>query len=222
MPGYAEAVRREEELRAVPFLGVGERVAGLPVAPLTLRRVQWLTLVRSPFLTRLTADVLLTKPDIADDIVLFLWIVSPGFEAGNDRAKKRFYKTHGEVMAAEALKVIQELLDYVAEAFLDAGCETLDDRNARSYYAEAAGLVVFFHHNFGLQIDVWENSRWRNLVRKLTGQPNVLDIPLRLAFQLVRAHQRSKNPEVTFYNRLSQPKIDAWLTNLNQPQPKRN
>ena len=91
-PGYLEAALREDLIRATPFLGIEERINGLPVMPLTLRMVQWLGMVRSPFLSKLPADVLITKPDIAADIMMFFWIVSPSFKIGNEKAKKRFYK----------------------------------------------------------------------------------------------------------------------------------
>ncbi len=214
VPGYDEATRREEELRSLAFLGLEERIAGLPAAALTLRRLQWLTLVKSPFLASLPADALLEKPNVAADIILFLWIVSPQFEAGNEKAKRKFYKTHGAVMKADAKNLIQEILDYVDEAFLDSGYGGAGEQ--RSYYSTAAALIGFFHKNYGLQIDVWENSRLRNFFRRITGQPNVMDIPLKVAFQLIRVHQRQVNPEATFYNRLSQPKVDAWLNNLNR------
>jgi len=215
VPGYAEAARREEDIRAVPFLGLDERIAGLPAASLTLRRVQWLTMVRSPFLLKVGTSTLLDKPNLAADIILFLWIVSPKFEAGNERAKKRFYKSHGGVMKQDAVKVVTEILEYVEEAFLDAAERDRTD-DPRSYYSTAAGLVGFFHQHYGLQVDVWENSWARRMARLLTGQPNVLDIPLKIAFQLIRVHQKSVNPEMLLHNRLTQPCVDKWLTELNR------
>jgi hypothetical protein len=212
-PGYAEAARREDELRSVPFLGLDERIAGLPAAPLTLRRVQFLTMVKSPMLAKLDIPTLIDKPGIAEDIMAFLWIVSPKFEAGNARAKKKFFKTHGQVLKMDAAKVIGEALEYVEEAFMDAGDS---DGEQRNYYSTAAAVVGFFSRNYGLQIDVWENSPIRRLIRKWSGQPNILDIPLKIAFQLIRVHQKSNNPEATFQNRLSQPKVDEWIAGMNQ------
>lgn len=213
VPGYAEAARREDDLRAVPFLGVEERLAGLPAAPLTLRRVQWLTFCRSPFLLKLDAEALMEKPDIAADIMLFLWIVSPQFQPGSERARNRFFVANRAVMKLDARKVIQDALDYVEEGFLDGGENSGEE--SRSYYSTSAAIVGFFHRHYGLQIDVWENGWARNLVRKLTGQPNVLDIPLRIAFQLIRVHQKHINPEAILHNRLTQPKVDEWLKTLN-------
>ena len=212
-PGYAEAARREDEIRAVPFLGIEERIAGLPAQPLTLRKVQWLTMTKSPFLLRVTSDDLIYKPDLCNDIVTFLWIISPKFMPGNKRNKKQFNKKYLPlVLSLEAPLVVREILEYVDESFLDAGEAGQDQR---SYYCTAASLVGFFHRNYGLQIDVWENHWARRIIRKLTGQPNIMDIPLKIAFQLIRSHQQSESPGASFHNRLSQPKVDAWLTELN-------
>lgn len=216
IPGYAQAALRENELRAVPFLGLPEHIGGVPAAPLTLRRVQWLTFCRSPFLLKLDAEALEAKPDIAADTLLFLWIVSPEFKPGNLRARDRFFDRHRHVLKLKALTVIQDALDYVQEAFLDAGDDTPD--YSRSYYSSAAAVVGFFHRHYGLPIDVWDNSWVRRLSRKLSGQPNALDIPLRIAFQLIRVHQKHVNPEQTFFNRLSQPAIDRYLAELNAPK----
>jgi len=214
-PGYLEAALREDLIRATPFLGLDERINGLPARPLTLRMVQMLGMVKSPFLTSLPADVLLTKPDITTDVMTFLWVVSPSFSIENKKAKSKFFKTYGKILQDEPKKVIQEIIDYVDEAFLDSG-ESNKEGDQRSYYSTAASVVGFFVRNYGLQIDVWENSFWRNIIRKLTGRPNAMDIPLKIAFQLIRVHQKHQNPETIFYNKLTQPKIDEWLNNLNK------
>lgn len=208
-PGYAEAEQREEELRAIPFLGIPETICGVKVAPLTLRRLQWLTMIKSPFLMRLEPEVLATKPDIGSDIERFLWCVSPKFNAGDEKARKRF----GKQKLKNHANVIKEICEYMDEAFLDRG---ESDMSSRSFYSAAAALVCFFHHNYGLSIDVWDNSWLRNLGRKFSGKPNILDIPLRIAFQLVKAHGKSVNPDATFLNRLSQPKIDDFMASLNK------
>ena len=68
VPGWSEAARRENEIRALPFLGLPEPVAGIDCAPLTLRRLMWLNMVKSPFLMELTTEQLLAKPEIAGDV----------------------------------------------------------------------------------------------------------------------------------------------------------
>ena len=220
IPGYAEKVRREEEIRAIAFLGIPETIGGLPVAALTLRRVQWLSMMQSPFLRTVPVAVLLEKPDIATDIIGFLWVVSPLFRAGDARRRQRFNKKYAAILKQPAEKVLTEIMEYVEEAFLDSGEKDLSG-DQRSYYSSAASIVGFFHRHYGLPLDCWQNDPVRNWYRRITGQVNPLDLPLKLAFQLIRVHQRSVNPELKFTNRLSEPVIKNHFAELNK-QFKRN
>jgi hypothetical protein len=213
-PGYAEAARREDEIRALPFLGLDELICGLPAKPLTLRKVQWLSMVKSPFLSKLPAKSLIEKAQIADDVIMFLWIISPQFKPGNKKAQRKFVKTYKHLMDKNALEICEEIVEYVEESFLDSG-ESTNEGDQRSYYSATALIISFFHANYGMPIDVWENSLWRNLYRKITGQLNVFDVPLKIVFQLIRVHQKNQNPEMILHNRLSQPKLDEWLAGLN-------
>lgn len=205
-PGYAEAARRERELRDVPFLGLPETVGGVDCAALTLRRLMWLQLIKSPFLYDIPTETLCEKPGIENDVVAFLWIVSPEFAPGNERRKKQCYKRMGKtVLALPIGKAIAEIKEYLDEAWMDAP----EGRGERSFYSAGASLTVFFAKHFGLGLDVWENSRWRNLLRRLTGQPNPLDIPLRICWQLQRAHANSQH-STTWTNKLSDAALKAW------------
>jgi hypothetical protein len=117
-------------------------------------------------------------------------------------------------MDKNALEICEEIVEYVEESFLDAG-ESTNEGDQRSYYSATASIILFFHANYGMPIDVWENSLWRNLYRKITGQLNVFDVPLKIVFQLIRVYQKNQNPEMILHNRLSQPKLDEWLAGLN-------
>lgn len=191
-PGFAEAARRERELRDIPWLGLPENVGGVLCAPLTLRRVLWLQLTKTPFMAEIPAEALAQKPGIENDIVSFFWIVSEKFVPGSKRHQRRWEKKNGPaIMRMEVLKAVQEIKTYLDEAFMDAsdgpGCD-------RSFYSNVAAIAVFFSKHFGLGIDAWENSWLRNLQRRLTGKPNPIDVPLRLYWQLQRAHINANNP----------------------------
>ena len=220
VPGYAGAARRESEIRDVPFLGQPEIVAGIDCAPLTLRRVLWLQLTKSPFLFDLTFKQLATHPNLANEIIHFYWVVSPEFEAGNQRARKKFLKrTAKKLWRANLFRLTYRIQKYMQAAWLDAG--EAGERK-KSFYSSAAALTEFFNREYGLPIDVWENSRWRNFVRRLTGQPNILDMPLKIAWQLLRARRAAKQPDVMFSNRLSDPLVQKHFRNLNAGVPRLN
>ena len=219
VPGYAEAARRENELRDVPFLGQPERVAGVDCAPLTLRRVLWLQLTRSPFIYNLTFKQLATHPNLANEIIHFYWVCSPEFVAGNKRARKKFLKRTAKTLyRANLLRMTYQIRKYMTAAWLDAG----EGERKKSFYSSAAALTEFFAREYGLPADVWENSWWRNVIRRLTGQPNVLDVPLKIAWQLLRARRAARQPDVVFANRLSDPVLKNHLRQLNAGVPRLN
>ena len=204
-PGYREAALRERELRDVPFLGLPEAVAGIECAPLTLRRVLWLQLTKSPFLYRVPVADLCEKPGITDDVVAFFWICAPEFSVGNNRQRAKFNRRIAPLLKCKMAEVITAIMEYLDESWMDAG----SGKSTRSYYSAAASLTVFFAKNFGQPLDVWENSWWRNWMRRLTGKTNPLDIPLKIAWQFMRAHRSSIEP-TTFENPLTDAAIFAW------------
>lgn len=204
-PGYAEAARRERELRDVPFLGLGEIVAGIDCEPLTLRKVIWLQLTKSPFLYELPVEALRDKPGIASDTVNFFWICSKEFNPKSKRARAKFDRRIKPLIKKDFGEVAKGIAEYIDEAWMDAGRGS----DGRSFYSAAASLTVFFAKNFGQGFDVWENSKLRNFLRVITGKPNAMDIPLKIAWQLMRAHRNTTEP-TTFENRLTDAAIDGW------------
>ena len=204
-PGYAEAARRERELRDVPFLGLPEIIAGIDCEPLTLRKVLWLQLTKSPFLYSIPQSELCQKPGISDDILAFYWICSPEFEPTSKRARAKFDERIAPLLKKDVGEVVKAIVEFLDESWMDAG----RGGDGRSFYSAGASLTVFFSKHFGLPADVWENSRWRNFIRWLTGKPNPLDIPLKIAWQLMRAHRNSSDP-TTFENRLTDAAISGW------------
>jgi len=211
-PGYAEAARREREIRDVPFLGLPETVAGIDCAPLTLRRLMWLQMVKCPFLTSATVEQLKAKPNIAADIVGFFWVVSPLFDAGNKRKRKRFDRQleKAGLMKMDGNHVISEIKTYMDESFLDSE----EGPAEKSFYSNAASIGFLCHKLFGLEIDLWENSWLRRIYRHMTGRPNAIDIPLKIVRQYVRAHRNSQNPTI-FTNRLSDERVKEWMRGMN-------
>lgn len=74
--GYNAAAEEERKLRAVPLVGIGELIAGIPCAELTPRRLEWLRLFGNPFIC---------GGAVSDSSVMqFLWLVSPQFKPGKE------------------------------------------------------------------------------------------------------------------------------------------
>ena len=112
IPGYREAVEREQEIRETAFLDLTHFICGVEVVPLTPRKFLFLSLCKSPFVT---GDV-----PTAAEVMQFLWVISPKFKAGNDwstrRARDRFIRRHASLPYSQC---VNEILQFIDEAFTD-------------------------------------------------------------------------------------------------------
>jgi hypothetical protein len=197
---YAEAVARENEIRGAACLGINEIICGLEVKPLCAAHVRLLSVVRSPFLGRYPVAALCEKPDIVTDIMRFLWIASPMYEAGsrasaappprrrfefekNYRARcaaaltprDTFNVTFAPILKLPVGQVVSEILQFVDEAYTDAEEGT---REQTSYYAFEASIAHELATTYpaSFRIDFWNSNCPR--------EKNPLLAPLKLVFQL--------------------------------------
>ena len=212
-PGYVEAVARENNVRAAACLGLTERICGVEVLPLTARMVRLLAVCNSPHLMRsIKPEVLATRPGIHADAVAFLWIVSPKFKAGNLKARARFLKSIRHVYKLPMDVVCKEIAEYLDEAYLDAGHPDITEK---SYYAFEISIVNGLHRAWGLPVDFWENHWLRNLIRRFSGKPCPLDVPLKIIWQNQKEQARHANAQTTLSNE-SDKKLADGLAALNQ------
>jgi hypothetical protein len=180
-PGYAEAVARENEIRGAACLGINETICGLDVKPLCAAHVRLLSLVNSPFLGKYPVATLCQKPGILNDIMLFLWIVSPMYEAGarvrkhrwqRKTARDRFTEAFAPLLKQKLDKVVTEILEYVEEAYIDAEDS---GENSKSFYAFEISIAHELHEHYGFRVDFWNNP---------PAHQNPLLVPLKIVFQL--------------------------------------
>lgn len=185
IPGQAEAFASERKDRAVALLGLGELIAGINVAPLTPRRLEWLRAVGNPF-------VVGGKVSPAA-ILQFLWLIHEDFKPGED-ALTNFVQSHAGLDADELRDGIDEYLD---RAFLDS------PRGAPGtpYYAP----TVSYYHSL---VIAYPGGGW-TLER-------VLDTPLTVIFQLIKADDRYNGRLV--YNGRSDKVAGDWLDEQNTPE----
>lgn len=179
IPGYAEAVARERFLRAAAFVADREYLCGLPVLPLSIWHVMALDTIGSPFVTR-------AEGVTADDVLNFLWIVSPRYTA-NRLERRWFWLTKVRKLKAEA--AIKAIADYVSEAYGDAPGGS---RGGPSYYSNAAGLVDALASAYG-----WSER-------------DILKLPLKRAFQYAKAIADRISPNAVLWNPSDRIKGD-WL-----------
>ena len=189
-PGYAEAVARENTIRAAACLGVNEKICGLEVRPLTAWLYRWLALVRSPFLIPgMTAGALVEKPEIVNDVMAFLWIVSPMFVPGARQrerwwqrrtARDRFNMAFAPILQQRVDDVCREILEYVDEAFVDAGAP--DPGGDKNYFAFEVEIADELHRHYGYRVDFW---------RAPADGMNPVHVPLKLIFQFRKRRRQA-------------------------------
>ena len=196
VPGFAEAETRESELRDDAFLGVPEWICGFEVSPLTTRHVLWLSLVNSPFLTKLKPTALIKKPDIAADIARCLRILAPDFSPLAKAKRFRRYRHSVYGNKTGSLEMLQALTGYFDDAFMDSPGGYVG--YSKSYYSFAASIVHVLCSRYHLTID------------------QALDTPLKVVFQLMKVIRKSENPPALLSNRSEQLQSD-WLDQRNRP-----
>lgn len=195
-PGYTEAVARENISRAAACLGVPETICGVDVKSLTGRHIRLLCIAGSPFLLRdVTANELCNNPIIDVHVMTFLWILSPKFCA-SQRKRNRFFKSIRHVAKMKVNDVVKQIMDYVTEAYFD---ESKGDEK-KSFYSFEIGIVQNLHRSWGLPVDMWENHWLRNMIRRFSGKPNPLDVPIKILFQLQKAERRAADPACILSN----------------------
>ncbi len=164
---HEEAVSSEQKDRDVGMLGLPELIAGIEVAPLTIRRLSLLTVAKNPFAC--------WKPEYfsqapIESMLEFVWYVRPEFAFQDDEKRLAALALLVLVDAEELREGIRQYLD---RAFLD--CAMASD--GVSFYSLAAG----FYHSLNTS---YPNAGWtRNMV---------LDEPLRAITQIVRAASEAK------------------------------
>lgn len=178
IPGYAEAVKRENEIRDASFLGIEERINGVEVKPFTLRHMNALDSMRSPFLLDRKIGMEIATPQ---DVAIFLWNVSPQFRVirtGWDVfTHYRFIRSLRRLKFDETCKAI---FDYVEEAFQDSPAgSSRKSMPFASYVAHIIDWIASTYH--------WDDD-------------DILDKPLKRIFQYIRCIQRRTDGKAMFFN----------------------
>jgi hypothetical protein len=109
IPGYAEALARERELRELVFAEACAPIAGVEVTPLTLRKLAYLRIAGNRFVTG-------SGPVTAAHAVLFLWVASRAFVPFDLVARNKFINSASRLPASDVYDGIRA---YLADAFFD-------------------------------------------------------------------------------------------------------
>jgi len=206
IPGYAEAVARQDLVRDAAFLGVPETLCGLVVSPLTFRHLLWLQTIQSPFIGCRPPDLKTMAVDVAAFFKTLAPLSHPSYMSHLSPADledlKTFMAKVGRLKGPVALKAIREFVD---ESFLDAPGG--GDGSAASYYSIGAALT----HRLC--------AHYAGLDPNPMNYPAAVDIPLKAGFQLIKCLRREENPKAILFNGFSDRAKGRWLNTLNPISP---
>ncbi len=184
-PDYRQALDREELIRSAAFLGVTELIGGVEVMPLTLEHLCRLQCVGSPFVSGGTP--------LPQDVVLFLWAVSPDYDPKSRWRRYWFCRSVRKLNYAKAVEAINE---YLNEAFEDAPAEQSLGFTA-PYWSSYASIVALLAGEFG-----WTERA-------------ITQMPLKRIWQYVRIAKKRLNPQETFTNKHSERVRRLCLDRIN-------
>lgn len=181
VPGYVDAVARENFLRRESFFGLTENIACFEVSQITLERILVLQIADNPFLCG--GEI---KPEA---VAQFLWIMSPQYRPDSPFRRSMFlrrcrkfvlprpplFKTR-RTIARWKLRCEKSVIEFAkAELAINAFLEEqFIDRphygapGTKSYYCDIIGLCADFGREYG----------WTESV--------TLKIPIRRIFQYIK------------------------------------
>ena len=187
IPGYREAVERENSVRDAAFLDLPEFICGTQVNQITPQHFLILDGIGSPFVSGGTPT--------AEDVVKFLWILSPEFcrptSIWNRIRRWRFTVSCRNI---DFFKAIGAIVRFIRETFHDSPGGT-GPRSA-PIASCVAGPVHVLANKYG-----WSEAE-------------ILNLPYKRIFQYFRLIQIQANPKVITFN--SSDHVRAkWLDEIN-------
>lgn len=180
---FASALASERKDRAVAMLGLPELINGVEVKALTRRILEWLTIAGNPFIVG--GEI---KPEA---LLQFVWHVSPSFKPFATSEERQVFIAPFFAMDKDELR--EGIEKYLDRAFLDAPT----GEAGTQYYSATAGL----YHALNT---CYPNAGWT--------LDTVLDLPLRIGFQLIKAADKAAGCMVL--NRRSSPLISQYLSEI--------
>ena len=185
-----EALAREKNARDAAWADVRPRIGGREFLPLTIRHYLALDAVDSPFIR---GGVMPTPEQLCQ----FLWVIAPEFSPDSG-AMLNFAKAIGAWPSFDAR--VKECFELVEVTFMDAPQGDGGNAGGPSFVSWVASIVDALGSEYG----------WKPF--------EVIDMPLRQIFQLLRAIRRRHDPKAMLFNTLSDRARLAWLESLNRKE----
>ena len=168
-----EALAREKNVRDAAWADVRPRIGGREFLPLTVRHYLALDAVDSPFIR---GGAMPTPEQLCQ----FLWVIAPEFSTDSG-AVSNFAKAIGGLPFDATVK---ECFELVEVTFMDAPQGGPTDTGP-AYVSWVASIVDALGSEYG----------WKPF--------EIIDMPLRQIFQLLRSIRRRHDPKAMLFNTLS-------------------
>ena len=182
-----EALAREKNARDASWADVRPCIGGREFLPLTIRHYLALDAVDSPFIRG-------GGMPTPEQLCQFLWVIAPEFSTDSG-AMLNFAKAIGGLPFEATVK---ECFELVEVTFMDSP-QGDGSTSGPSFVSWVASIVDALGSEYG-----WMPR-------------DIIDMPLRQVFQLLRAIRRRHDPKAMLFNTMSDRARLAWLESL---QPK--
>lgn len=175
IPGYREAVERENNVRDNAFLGIAEKICGIEVFSMTPRHFLILDGIGSPFVTGGSI--------LPEEVVRFLWIMSPRFRIVRSFhdwiARWRFAASCRKLNWETSIKAI---FAYLEETFMDRPGANSASNSVGSNWSWLAAMVDAIARNY----------HW--------SEETILNTPLKRLFQYRKIISMANDPNAIHFN----------------------
>jgi hypothetical protein len=207
--GWNELAGEEAELRNDAMLGLPEHICGFKVKPLCYRHVLWLTIFQNIFLASFPPDELMTFPEIHLHIARFIWVLSPTFKPHDEASRNKFFADYNvKKEAINTKEIVTAILQFMDDSTYDLRMS--DGVVSTKTYCSPCASVVNALCSIYSGVSPFPDA-----------PKSALDLPLKIAGQLLRAHIKANNPKASFRNRVDDLESD-WLKELNKELLKGN
>jgi hypothetical protein len=185
IPGFAESIRRERELRDKAFLDLEEFICGVPVKPFCLRHLRVLDQLKNGFVV----PFIFERPsEKVAHALQFLWICGRHYRIPKNTMeflfmrwrRRRFIRRTARLNSGEMFAGIQS---YVSDAFFDSPSSNSKGEYVPSYASYLVHVVDSLY---------------------AAGHPlseaQIMDMPLARVFQYLRVARKRLYPESALVN----------------------
>ena len=189
VPGYREAVDKEQESREVSFLSIPtEKVCGFECMAFTPYHYLLLSAGESSFIKGRIAE--------PSDIPMFLWVISPDYTLDLEKAKEHRVKISKKCRSLEYRESIQEIYSYIQDAFSDIP-PTKSNTKEIPYTCWVANIVDMLAREYG-----WTEK-------------TILHIPFKRLWQYAKLIKLHNNPKEILFNPSDKVKQE-YINQLNK------